>query len=135
MTYSNSFFKVCTNPGIIFCNLKYLSIEIQSCIRQYYQSRYNLCIRQCLSFKIQPLYSSVPINRDTTSVFISIYQSRYNFYFRQYLTIKIQPLYLSVSINRHTASVFINIFQSRYNICICQYLSIKIQPLYSSEFL
>ena len=49
MPYSDSFFKVCTNPGITLCILKYPSISIQ------------------------PLHSSVSINRDTIFVFL-----RYN---------------------------------------------------------
>ena len=73
---------------------------------------------------------SVSINRDITSVFVSIYQSRYNLCIRQYLSIEIQPLFTSVSINRDTTSLFISIYQSRY--CISQYLSIEIQHLYSS---
>ena len=47
---------------------------------------YILCICQHLSIKIHPLYSSVSINPDTSSVFVNIYQSRYILCIHQYLS-------------------------------------------------
>ena len=123
---------VYTNSRIFFKISEYVIANSGDNTASYRDDELNLLAIDCktLSIKIQHLYSSISINQDTTSVFVSIYQSSYNLCIPPYLSIEIQPMYSSVSINQDTISVFLSIYQSRYNLCIPQYLSIELQPLF-----